>query len=158
MRVTAEDIVALTSFPLLWRWTQESHAKLAPGELASIRPIRAAKVEALCAQIASRAVVSVGAEDHIDANGDTAAFAVRKWLDGKIPDGEGEVVVLWNRATAALVPRTLFIERWDDFWYPGSDDLTVMGVVGTWRIEMYHHGMFDFSASGAVDPGTGRSP
>jgi hypothetical protein len=71
------------------------------------------------------------------------------------------VLLLWDRKTAVLVPRRLFIERWDDFWYPSSDDLTVMGIVGTWRIEMYHDGMFDFSAGGAVEQGVapdGRSP
>jgi hypothetical protein len=153
MWVTGEDIVSLTGFSLLWRWTQEGHAKFAPDELAAIRPICATKACAICDRIVSSVVDPSRAEDRIFANDDTAALVVSKWLDARVPRGESEVLLLWNRETAALVSRRLFIDRWSDFWYPSSDDLSVTGIAGGWRIQMYHHGMFDFFAGGAVEQG-----
>ncbi|MBN2384654.1 hypothetical protein JXQ70_17405 [bacterium] len=161
MRVTTEDIVALTEFSLLWRWTQETHAKFTDDELASIKPIRPGKAAAIYEQIVAIALAPSRPEDRIVTNDDIDTPVVSKWLEDRIPRGDSDVLLLWNRQTAALVPRRLFIDRWDDFWYPSSDDLSVIGIVGGWRVEMYHHGMFDFSTSGAVQPGVtpdGRSP
>jgi hypothetical protein len=150
MRVSAEDIVALTGFPLLWRWTQEAHAMFEPDDLAAIRPIRSTAAAVICDGIVSNPVVPGRLEDRIVMGDDGDPMVVRKWLDDRVSRGEDEVLLVWTRETAAIVTRRLFIDRWSDFWYPCSDDLTVIGNVGAWRIEMYHDGTFDFSADGAV--------
>jgi hypothetical protein len=153
MRVTSDDFVGLTGFSLLWRWTEDTHAKFGDDDLASIRPIRSAKAAMILDEILRVAPDPDGEADRIVANDDVEASVVSKWLEDRIPRGKLDVLLLWDRQRAALVPRQLFVERWDDFWYPSSDDLTVIGSVGPWRIEMYHDGTFDFLVKGAVEQG-----
>lgn len=153
MKVSAEDVVALTDFPLRWRWTGETHAKFAPEELASIRPLRATTAAAITEKLRPVAVAPIRAEDRLVESDGLEDRVVGAWLTDRIPRDEDDVLLVWDDQTAALVPRGLFINRWDDFWYPDADDLTVMGVVAAWRIEMYHHGTFDFLADGAVERG-----
>jgi hypothetical protein len=151
MKVIADDMVGLANFPLLWRWTQETHAKFARDELASIRPVRPAKAATVCAQFLSCGIKMSAVTDRVDANGETAGDVVKSWLEERLPGGEKDVLLIWDRDTAAVVPRRLFVHRWDDFWYPSSDDLLVTGTIGTWWIEMRHDGLFEFSAGGAVE-------
>ena len=78
----------------------------------------------------------------LDDNSDD--LVVGRWLDGTLPADDKDLLLVWDRRTAALVPRGLFISRWDDFWYPSSDDLTIVGVGGSWRLQMSHYGSFEF--------------
>jgi hypothetical protein len=87
--------------------------------------------------------------DRLLVKAETDPLVVSQWLKDRVPEYEADILLLWDQDTGALVPRRIFIARWDDFWYPSSDDLGVVGNVGQWRIEMYHHGMFDFFADGA---------
>ena len=152
MMVDPKDIVVLTDFPLRWRWTHETHAKFSPDDLASIRPIRPDRAASICGQIGRGPLVPSRPEDRLLVVDETDRQVASKWLEDRVPEEESELILVWDRRTAALVGRRLFIDRWDDFWYPSSDDLGVLGTVGCWRIEMYHYGTFDFSERGAVKP------
>jgi hypothetical protein len=149
MLVDAEDLAALTEFPLLGRWTEECHAKLDPDELASIRPIRPDRTSAIWHRGARVPVVPSNPEARVDVDEGTDPRVISKWLEDRLPRNESDLLLFWDQKTAALVPRRLFIDRWDDFWYPSSDDLTVVGTVAVWRLEMSHHGAFEFFQRGA---------
>jgi hypothetical protein len=149
MLVDAEDIAALTDFPLLGRWTQESHAKLGADELASIRPIRPDRTTAVWQRGARVPVDPTSPEARVVVEEGTDPLAIGKWLEDRLPRDESDLLLLWDEKTAALVPRRLFVDRWDAFWYPGSDDLTVVGTVAVWRLEMYRYGTFEFFQRGA---------
>jgi hypothetical protein len=149
MLIEARDLTVLMDSPLLWRWTQETHAKLLPDELASIRPIRPEKAASIFRQAARVPAPLIRPGDRLLVEEDSDFLAVGKWLDDKVPRDESDILVVWDQNTAAVVPRRLLIDRWDDFWYPCSDDLTVLGTTGEWRLQMCHYGIFDFFESGA---------
>jgi hypothetical protein len=149
MLVDAEDIAALTDFPLLSRWTQETHVKLGPDELASIRPIRPERTSAIWQRGARVPVVPTSAEARVVVEEGTDPLAISRWLEDRLPRNETDLLLLWDEKTAALVPRRLFVDRWDDFWHRSADDLTVVGTVAVWRLEMYRYGTFEFFQRGA---------
>lgn len=153
MMLDPKDIAGLADFPLLWRWTRETHAKFSPDELASIRPIRPDRAATICGQVVREPLVPRRPGDRLLVEDATDHQVVTQWLEDRVPGEENDLVLVWDQRTAALVGRRLFIDRWDDFWYPSSDDLGVLGTVGCWRIEMYHYGEFDFSERGAVEQG-----
>ena len=149
MLVDAEDIALLTDFPLLGRWTQEPHAKFAPDELAAIRPIRPERTATIWLRRARVPVVPTSAEARVVVADGGDPQVIGKWLEDRLPRGERDLLLLWDQKTAALVPRRLFVDRWNAFWRPSSDDLTVVGTVAVWRLEMSRHGTFEFFERGA---------
>jgi hypothetical protein len=161
MIIDPRDIVDLAEFPLLWRWTQTTHATLAPDALASIRPIRPDRAATVCEQVVRVPLVPARPDDRLVVTKQTDRQLVSQWLERRVREEEIDVILVWDQQTAALVGRGLFIDRWDDFWYPSSDDLSVLGADGRWRIEMHHDGTFEFCERGAVEQGVGpddRSP
>jgi hypothetical protein len=50
---------------------------------------------------------------------------IRDWLTNVMRSGM-PIVVSWDADTAVLTDTELFIEHWDDFCYPASDDVTVL--------------------------------
>lgn len=128
MRVTTEDLAELDEFPLRWRWSRE-YADFEPGDLGSIRPIHPEKAAVICQEIVSPPFDVSRPEDRIILAEGTEPYVISAWLEDKIPQGVSEVLLVWDQSTAALVPRRLFVERWSDFSYPSSDDLSVMGMV-----------------------------
>jgi hypothetical protein len=134
---------SLSNFPLLWRWNRDTHARLSPDELESIRPLPEDEAAFLCDEVVKRRDQHEPEEClNVDDKSDET---VAKWLDRVIPNDANELMLIWDRRTAARVPRVLFVRRWDDFWYPSSDDLSVIGANGGWHLEMHHHGSFEFS-------------
>src|SRR5688500_13232301 len=125
---------ALSNFPLLWRWNRDTHAKLPPDELESIRPLPEDEAAVLCDEVVKRRDQHEP-EECLNVDDKSDETAVAKWLDHVIPNDANELMLIWDRRTAARVPRVLFVRRWDDFWYPGSDDLSVIGADGRWHLE-----------------------
>ena len=120
-----------------------------PDELASIRPISPGKARVICQRSARMPLVPGRPGDRLLVKADTDPLVVSQWLQDRVPEYEAEILLLWDQDTGALVPRRLFIDRWDDFWYPSSDDLGVLGKAGEWQLEMYHRGVFEFLGRGA---------
>ncbi|MFI5529908.1 hypothetical protein ACIA8O_15340 [Kitasatospora sp. NPDC051853] len=58
---------------------------------------------------------------------DMAPGGIRQWLRALPIAADEQVRVGWpgDRA-AACMPFTVFVERYDDFWYPAMDDVVVM--------------------------------
>jgi len=135
---------ARASFSLMWRWTRATHAQFSAAELASLRPLPANDAAALCDKaINDRAHLQPG--ERLEVDDDTETQAVTKWLDEVIPPDACELCLVWDRGTAIRLPRDLFIRRWDDFWYPSSDDLSVLTTDDQWQLEMCHWGSFEIS-------------
>jgi hypothetical protein len=118
-------------------------ALLSPDELESLRPLPEDEAAVLCDEVVKwRDQHEPEARMNVDDKSNEATVA--KWLDHVIPNDDNELMLIWDRRTAVRVPRVLFVRRWDDFWYPSSDDLSVIGADGRWHLEMHHHGSFEF--------------
>ena len=132
--------MSIQEFPLAWRWTQPSHAVLPPDVLAAIVPLTASEAARLNfgSPVEGVSVVSCRTDGSEDVQG---------WLRRVQPDGQLSVYVSWSDDLAVQTKWGIFTEYWDDFCYPSSDDVTVVPVGGTWRLEYSHYERFEFTAA-----------
>ena len=139
--LTESDFVPLETFFLAWRWTQESHAALSAATLARIRPLAAASAAAIAPEAADLCI-----------GGDTATLRsaagdperVRAWLGALPVEPDASVLASWDVETAVVTDWQTFVECWDDFCYPSSDDLTVWNPHGAWYLCYDHEEVFRF--------------
>jgi hypothetical protein len=136
---------AQSNFPLLWRWNRDTHAKLSHDELESIRPLPEDEAAVLCDEVAKWRDHHNKPQECLNVDEKSDETAIANWLNQMIPNDANELLLIWDHRTAARVPRVLFVRRWNDFWYPSSDDLCVISADGGWHLEMHHHGSFEFS-------------
>lgn len=138
------DIVALADLPLKWRWANPDHNALTESESRQIRPLSAAaarRVESALIPLLDLKQQSLAVEmfeemDTADASGDPRD--VRAWLLGKVPTQARDVIVSWDSDVAVLSSIDVFCRYWDDFCYPGSDDVTIWAVTDEWAA-LYCH-------------------
>ncbi len=138
LTISPKDKSNIDSFPLKWRWTSTSHALLSNEELNSIEPLSEQKAT----------------EFH---NLLTLLFKKQSNLPYKEMSAESSTIVNWltkyilvdififlscNSSTAIRIPTSLFIQRFDDFCYPSSDDIFIYPESGKWILEYHHHDMF----------------
>jgi hypothetical protein len=135
LKIVPTDFVSLDSFPLRWRWTDSQHNSLPVDRLAQIRPLgatKAAEVDAIGRRIADPIPLNATA---FDSSSDQNA---REWLGCTLPADDTNVLVSWSRDLAVHTPVELFIEYWDDFCYPSSDDVLVVALSGAWILRYTH--------------------
>ena len=129
-------VMIIQEFPLVWRWTDARYAVFPPEVLDQLRPCSPNDASRLF----ERAVALSRPDDPTSRR--TSAEAPKEqlsdWLQAQQPSLSEEVVVSWSADTALRTLWSTFIERWDDFCYPSSDDVTVLPQNGSW-ILMYHH-------------------
>ncbi len=61
-----------------------------------------------------------------------------------IPRDE-RIVVSWSSDIALVTRWDTFLDHWDAFCYPSSDDVTVMPLRGGWALCYYHDELMEFS-------------
>jgi hypothetical protein len=66
---------------------------------------------------------------------------VLEWL-GALPVSEKQVTVSWSAEDAIFLPWQRFSEHWDVFWYPSSDDVTVVPDTEAWVLSCAHFGQY----------------
>jgi hypothetical protein len=116
----------IESCGLLWRWTLPSHAEFPPQVMAVIRPFTPA--EALKRHNEGMARVPstyANADARVDCGDGTSEGEVSDWLLSLSSEREAWTVLTWDQTTAVLLPWAVFAERWSDFCYPSSDDVTI---------------------------------
>ena len=143
--VPHSETVAIEEFPLIWRWTSETHAVFTAAELASMRAINEQASDALHDQLLSRGLLRV--DRHSPIPGELALDvehlsekAVAAWLLSLPVDRAVRVWVCYpNWANSVEVPWSLFVHRWDDFCYPNSDNVVIVPPSGAWVLEYWHY-------------------
>lgn len=147
--IAPSDLCAVDTFPLLWRWTQESHALLTNEEIASIEPLRADKArelhEIMCSLTQKELLGDVQEFD----SGAVSENEVITWLR-HLPVIDDVVLVSWDEDKAVRVPWSLFVRRWDDFCYPTSDDVSIVPMSAKWLLEYWHYELFSWKQVNAT--------
>lgn len=148
--VDAGDLLPATFSSLAWRWTQASHAVFSPEELSQIACLAvaaaaAANLDALSAVGRDR-LQSPPTSDllrlEVPDSGDIES--IKAWLEA-LPTGlDSEVVASWSAETALKLPWPLFVRRWEDFCYPGSDDIAVFPASRAWILAFHHENVFEW--------------
>jgi hypothetical protein len=64
---------------------------------------------------------------------------VRAWLHQLPVDMQTAVFVLWPALHSGMsMTFRVFVDLYDDLWYPGSDDVWVRPIAGGWLLELDH--------------------
>ncbi len=133
--------MTIREFPLAWRWTQASHAVLPDQVIDQLRPLNPAEAMRVhTIPVAERPPGISCSTNNPDPSG------VQVWLRRVQPDVAARVYVSWDQDLAIETTWRIFTQYWDDFCYPSSDDVTVIPVAGSWRLDYYHYEQFEFSA------------
>lgn len=136
----------IETFPLYWRWSQPSHALFPLSVLATIRPLTSDAATSLYPEALRRypGCARVVSLINISAGDDAPEAAVRVSLQ-QLPVGTPhDIIVHWGRTTAVLTTWETFVTYWDDFCYPGSDDVAVWDPDADWALCYCHEEHFGF--------------
>ena len=67
------------------------------------------------------------------------------WLNENIPADNEKLILSWQPDTSILTTREVFINFWDDFCYPGSDDISIFSKSELWILHYWHEESFYFA-------------
>jgi hypothetical protein len=151
MMFSDSDFQPLDSFELCWRWT-EHNPNISSDELKHIRPLSEEK--ALHVWKRSLDFIEDGDiypstklfEDIVEVNtSEVDEDEIHHWLNHKVPGETEPIVVSWFPTVAVVTEWSLFVKYWDDFCYPGSDDVSVWPYVSeAWSLLYFHEEVFYF--------------
>ncbi len=65
------------------------------------------------------------------------------------PEMSEDVVLSWDEETAVIATWGTVVRWWNTFFYPSSDDLTVIGPSGEWAVLFHHEGFAYFGSNRA---------
>jgi len=132
---------SIKDFTLSWRWTDPKYSQFSEDELNKINPL-----ETTMAMHYYNEGIALVEKNHFTPSKDkfhkieniqTTQFKeVQNWLKVKIT--VDEIILSWDSNTAISVKTDLFIEKWDDFCYPSSDDIVISFKTKS-SIILYHH-------------------
>ncbi|HEX5061753.1 MAG TPA: hypothetical protein VFV99_20440 [Kofleriaceae bacterium] len=148
----SSDLASLDTFPLRWRWTEQRHTLLSPHELARVRPLSTQK-----ARDAWDLSLSWHAREMDQATPSEKLFIVETldrpherdgtgWLRARLPSEPVPVIVSWQPDWAVLTDASLFVERWETFCYPASDDVDIWPLDGRWLAVYWHEEQLAYGA------------
>ncbi len=72
---------------------------------------------------------------------------VKKWLYKRGFAFDKEVYLSWDVETGAKVPWKILVKYFDDFFYPGPDDLTVFDSSLNWALLFFHEAEIYFGTN-----------
>ena len=148
--------IPMEQFALKWRFTDPRYRALPPVHLEQLKPLSAASARLLWDLTLPlhedlpftpgffRVVESMP----LDHNDPTAIRAVRKWLFGRGVPFKSPVYLSYQPEWAIATTWKMVVKYWDDFWYPGSDDLTVVDESLSWAILFWHESQAFFGDNG----------
>src|SRR5688572_14938789 len=134
--------MAIDDFPLAWRWTQKSHADLPRDVLATIKPIDPTAAHELYLR-GENAFPRQSMPDERSCKTEDDVVA-REWLRRLDLRADALITVVWSRELGVSLPWGIFVEHWDDFCYPSSDDAFIFFSSGSDVISYEHHEMFRY--------------
>lgn len=136
----------IAQFPLRWRFTDPKYNVLPDEVLQRFHPLDAQSASELCFEtrnfVSSYAINAEGFPkiDQFDTNGDVDK--VREWLTDSLQNLDQAVEISWDPTTAMIVRLQDFCDYWNDFCYPGSDDVVVLPKARDWVLYYFHEEAF----------------
>jgi hypothetical protein len=140
----SSDFVSMDVFPLGWRFSSDRVGDLSSELQARIHPL-SAELAAHLGKIA-KGLCREGATFGVTFRSDDPPHAVRAQLLALPPDPMTDIVVSWDAKTALVTDWQSFVDHWDDFCYPSSDDITIWPLDRSWTLCYRHFEIFQFDA------------
>jgi hypothetical protein len=133
----------MEQFALKWRFTDPRYRALPPVHLEQVKPLSSES---------SRRLWDLTLPLHEDLPFTPGFFrvvesilldntdprAVRKWLFGCGVAFKSPVYLSYQPELAIATTWKMVVKYWDDFWYPGSDDLRVVDESLAWALLFWH--------------------
>lgn len=150
-----DDFQPLESFAYRWRWDSDRCA-IVPAELKQIRPLS----KSYAGKLWARSLQFVDEEDtgnvflpsrklfphlnELDVS-QKEASEVQRWLDAQVGQGAKPILISWQPDAAVLTQWPIFARYWDDFCYPGADDVSIWPLSERWLLHYWHEEVFYFA-------------
>jgi hypothetical protein len=139
-------LIPMEEFALKWRFTDPRYRALPPVHLKLVKPL---------SPMSSRRLWDLALPLHeelpftagffrvvesipLDNAAPTAVRGVRKWLFSRGVPFKSLVFLSYQPEWAIATTWKMVVKYWDDFWYPGSDDLTVVDGSFAWALLLWH--------------------
>ena len=149
LAIADTDFRSLESFPLSWRWRHDSSSPIPADVRGVIRCLSESKATEFGGLVRPHVAADrfsshdFSTVTSLDPTSDVAGS--RSWLRSLPVSSSTTVVVSWDPDTALLIPWPAFVDYWDDFCYPSSDDLVVAPFDLRWLLAFWHFERFDFA-------------
>ena len=154
-----EHIIDLNDFQLKWRFTDTNYNLLPEAHLEQLMPLNKEASTFLWRHIM---IVDLhkdipfkkGFFKSIDKAklSDVNTSEIKKWLYQRGFSFDKEVYLSWQPEEAMVVPWKILIKYFDDFYYSGSDDLTVIDASLHWALLFYHESEIYFGSNEKYTP------
>jgi hypothetical protein len=138
------DFVPISAFSLKWRWTDPKFAVLPKPTLGQVRPLSESKAKELwnimppLLDQTQAYFFATPFESFQSRRTSGDPEAVRQWLFQQLPPTTSDLILSWQPSEAVLTTRNIFCQYWDDFCYPGRDDVTIWSVTDEWAGLYWH--------------------
>lgn len=151
-------VVPMSGWRLKWRFTEDKHDNLPDLHLSQIMPLDEQAANFLWD------VTTVGIQD--DSSYGLNYFQrvedisikdwqddkpVKKWLFERGVPFQETVYLSWQPDTAAITNWKIFVKYWSAFYYPISDDLTIVDKSFSWNLLFYHEEHIFFGSNRVRD-------
>ncbi len=131
----------LRQHKLAWRWTDSRYAVLPEHVLNRLLPVNEAEAQLLHQHAMAHLGKDALSPEFTSVSVGTVRFSSEegaRWLTQQNPLSDTDVVLSWDSTTAIKMSWKLFVEYWQEFCYPVSDDLVVLPALENWVL-LYHH-------------------
>jgi len=138
--------IPMEQFALKWRFTDARYRVLPPHHLAELQPLApesARRIWDLTLPLHRDVPFTDGffrtvESTPLDSADPEAVRAVRKWLFRRRLPFRARVLLSYQPGEAIATTWKMVVKYWEDLWYPGSDDLTVVDGSLTWALLLWH--------------------
>lgn len=142
-------IIPIFNFELKWRFTNDKYDRLPFRDLNQLTPLNREGAYFLWKYYMIDTVLHkdfpfrrnfFSVIDHKDLGSDNPK-EIHNWLFKKSISASNPVFLSWEPNLAMITPWSIFVKYFDCFFYPGSDDLTVLDESLSWAL-LCHHAEF----------------
>ena len=154
-----DNLSNLEDFSLKWRFTEPKYNQLPKNHLVQLKPLNNIGSKFLWDHIMD---IGIHNEDPFDKNifqnldyiniADDNENEIKKWLYKRGLPFDKEVFISWQPDSAMIVPWKILIKYYNDFYYPGSDDLTIIDESLNWAVLFHHNETLYFGSNNSYKP------
>lgn len=144
LQVSSDDYERLSKFRLSLRWIdfmpQDDYFRIHP-----VNPLKAKVFWEHVTGFLEKGQLNPAlfqVEPQFDASGEPGP--VSDWLLQRDSSVSQFVLLFWDESTAVLTEWEIFIQYWDDFCYPSSDDVIIYPLSGKWLLLYDHEEILQF--------------